>query len=103
MEELKKGGCAVVFHAKNHYVAILDISNDGKKVLVSNSYGSYDDIPSKWLTVKYMKTRYYKNYDDGLIVRLNYKLSKGVQNQINSYYSSMASNWVAHNIHEVVS
>ena len=103
LEELKKGGCAVVFHAKNHYVAILDISNDGKNVLVSNSYGSYDDIPSKWLTVKYMKTRYYKNYDDGLIVRLNYKLSKGVQNQINSYYSSMASNWVAHNIHEVVS
>lgn len=103
LNELKKGGCAVVFHAKHHYVAILDISKDGKKVLVSNSYGSYDDIPSKWLTVEYMKTRYYKNYDDGLIVRLNYKLSKNVQNQINLYYSSMAPNWAAHNIHEVVS
>ena len=103
LDELKKGGCAVVFHAKNHYVAILDISKDGKRVLVSNSFGSYDDIPSKWLSVEYMKTRYYKNYDDGLIVRLNYKLSKNVQNQINSYYSSMAPNWVAHNIHEVVS
>lgn len=102
MNELKKGGCALVFHTKNHYVAVLDISNDGKRVLVSNSYGTYNNIPSGWLTVKYMKTKYYKDYDDGLIVRLNYKLSNSVKNSINCYYTSMGKNWAKHNIHEVV-
>lgn len=102
LNELKKGGCALVFHARNHYVAILDISKDGKKVLVSNSYGSYDDIESKWLTVSYMKTRYYKNYDDGLIVRLNYKLGESTKNKIGFYYSSMGPNWFAKNTAEIV-
>ena len=103
MNELKKGGCALVFHTKNHYVAILDISDDGRKVLVSNSYGTYNNIPSGWVTVKYMKTKYYKDYDDGLIVRLNYKLSKSVKNSINCYYTSMGKNWAKHNVREVVS
>lgn len=103
LTELKKGGCALVFHTKNHYVAILDISRDGKKVLVSNSYGSYYDIPSEWLSVEYMKTRYYKNYDDGLIVKLNYHLRSSLKNQISSYYFSMAPNWTARNTVEVVS
>ena len=92
-----------MFHTKNHYVAILDISRDGKKVLVSNSYGSYYDIPSEWLSVEYMKTRYYKNYDDGLIVKLNYHLGSSLKNQIGSYYFSMAPNWTARNTGEVVS
>lgn len=103
LNELKKGGCALVFHAKNHYVAILDISRDGKKVLVSNSYGTYDNIASDWISVSYMKTRYYKNYDDGLIVRLNYNLGKNMKNQISCYYSNFVPNWVAHNTAEIVS
>lgn len=103
LKELAKGGCALVFHTKNHYVSILDISPNGKYVLVSNSYGSYYNIPSKWLSVGYMKTRFYKNYDDGLIVRLNYDLSKYTINKINSYYYSMAPNWYSHNTREVVS
>jgi hypothetical protein len=103
IDELKKGGCAVVFHTKNHYVTLLDVSNDGNYVLVSNSYGSYYDIPSEWLSCEYMKTRYYKDYDDGLIVRLDYQLSDTVKNQIACYYTSMGSNWVVHNTHEVVS
>lgn len=59
--ELKNGGCALIFHANYHYVVILDISKDGKKVLVSNSYGSYDNIASKWLKVSYMKNKFSTN------------------------------------------
>ena len=103
IDELKKGGCAVVFHTKHHYVALLDVSSDGSKVLVSNSYGDYYDIPSQWLTCEYMQTRYYEDYDDGLIVRLNYDLSDDVKNQINCYYLSMGANWQVHNTGEVVS
>ncbi|WP_295112345.1 hypothetical protein [uncultured Methanobrevibacter sp.] len=103
LNELKKGGCALVFHARNHYVAILDISTNGKLVLVSNSYGTYDNIASKWLSVSYMKTRYYKNYDDGLIVRLNYNLNDNIKNQISCYYSNFVPNWAAHNTRETVS
>ena len=103
VNELRKGGCAVVFHTKNHYVALLDISSDGRYFLVSNSYGSFYNIPSKWLSCSYMKTRYYKNYDDGLIVRLNYQLSDAMKKHIDSYYASMGSNWAVHNTHEVVS
>ena len=103
VNELRKGGCAVVFHTKNHYVALLDVSSDGRYFLVSNSYGSFYDIPSKWLSCSYMKTRYYKNYDDGLIVRLNYQISDTMKNHIDCYYESMGSNWAVHNTNEVVS
>jgi hypothetical protein len=103
IDELKKGGCAVVFHTKHHYVAILDVSNDGDYVLVSNSYGTYYDIPSGWLSCEYMKTRYYEDYDDGLIVRLDYQMSDTYKNRIGCYYASMGPNWAFHNTGEVVS
>lgn len=103
LKELLKGGCAVVFHTKNHYVALLDISPNGRYVLVSNSLGTYNNIASKWISVSYLKTKYYKNYDDGLIVRLNYNLPKSVVDEVNSYYYSMSPNWNCHNTREVVS
>ena len=99
LDELKKGGCAVVFHTKDHYVTLLDISKDGTQVLVSNSYGSYYDIPTGWLSTRYMQTRYYKNYDDGLIVRLDYSLNQSTKNIINYYYSNMGS-WTRQNTNE---
>ena len=79
LKQLKKGGAALVFHTWNHYVCILDISKDGKKVLVGNPSGDYDygshSIPTNWLTVKKMKKR-FNNYDtSGLIV--NKMLMKG--------------------------
>ena len=97
LKQLKKGGCALVFHTWSHYVAILDISADGKKVLVGNPSGSYDtgshSIPTKWLTVSYMKKR-FNNYDtSGLIVKLKYSLSKTTKTKINTFYSSMGTNW----------
>ncbi|MBQ9161572.1 MAG: hypothetical protein IJ122_09705 [Methanobrevibacter sp.] len=97
LKQLKKGGCALVFHTWSHYVAILDISADGKKVLVGNPSGSYDtgshSIPTKWLTVSYMKKR-FNNYDtSGLIVKLKYSLSKATKTKINTFYSSMGTNW----------
>ena len=101
LNELKKGGAALIFHAYNHYVSILDISKDGKKVLVSNSYGSYDNIPTGWLKVSYMKKK-FSNIDESLIVKLNYKLSDSMKNAIYSYYSSMGKNWVAQNIHQSI-
>lgn len=104
LKQLKKGGCALVFHTWGHYVAILDISKDGKKVLVGNPSGDYDygshKIPTNWLTVKYMKKR-FNNYDtSGLIVKLKYKLSKATKTKINNYYSSMGTKWSRQNTNE---
>ncbi|WP_405306329.1 cysteine peptidase family C39 domain-containing protein [Methanobrevibacter sp.] len=104
LKHLKKGGCALIFHTWNHYVAILDISKDGKKVLVGNPSGDYDygshDIPTNWLTVKHMK-KCFNNYDtSGLIVKLKYKLSKSTKNKINCFYSSMGTKWTRQNVKE---
>ncbi|MBP3791581.1 MAG: hypothetical protein ILA26_06095 [Methanobrevibacter sp.] len=96
LNELKKGGAALIFHANNHYVSILDISGDGKKVLVSNSYGTYDNIPTKWVKVSYMKNRFSPKWDESLIVRLNYNLPDAVKDSVNSYYSSFGTNWLKH-------
>ena len=96
LQELKKGGAALIFHADNHYVSILDISSDGKKVLVSNSYHSYDRIPTKWNKVSYMKKK-FSHWDESLIVKLNYKLSDSTKNSINNYYASMGKNWFVQN------
>lgn len=100
LNELKKGGCALIFHANRHYVSILDISKDGKKVLVSNSYGTYDNIGSKWIKVSYMKNKFSPQWDESLIVRLNYGLSESVKNSVNCYYNSMGANWVAKNTNQ---
>ena len=102
LKELKNGGAALIFHANKHYVSILDISSDGKKVLVSNSYGSYDKIPTKWLKVSYMKNKFSKSWDDSLIVRLNYNLPDSTINEINCYYASLGSNWLKHNTHQSI-
>lgn len=102
LNELKKGGCALIFHTKYHYVTILDISRDGKKVLVSNSYGNYYNIPTKWLSISYMKTRFITNRDDSLIVRLNYSLSNSTKHEVNCYYASMGANWIRQNTHQTI-
>lgn len=104
INELKKGGCALVFHTWNHYVAILDISKDGKKVLVGNPSGDYDQgshsIPTNWLTVKYMK-KMFNNYDtSGLIVKLKYNLKSSTKTQLKNTYSSFGSGWTAQNTNE---
>ena len=104
LKQLKKGGCALVFHTWNHYISILDISKDGKKVLIGNPSGDYDHgshkIPTKWLTVKYMYKR-FNNYDtSGLIVKLKYNLKKATKNKINNFYSSMGTKWSRQNTNE---
>ena len=95
LNELKNGGCALIFHANKHYVSILDISKNGKKVLVSNSYGSYDGIPTKWVKVSFMKKKFSPKWTESLLVKLNYKLSDSAKNGIDNYYSSMGKNWIA--------
>lgn len=104
LNHLKKGNCALVFHTWNHFISILDISKDGKKVLVGNPSGDYNHgshkIPTNWLKVKYMKHK-FNNYDTvGLIVKLKYTLKKSTKNKIRNYYSNMGTNWQAHNTHE---
>lgn len=99
LNELKNGGCALIFHAPRHYVAILDISKDGKKVLVSNSYGSYDNIPSNWVKVSTLKNK-FSIWEESLIVKLNYKLSNSTKDSINCYYNSMGTNWSGHNTNQ---
>ena len=101
LNELKNGGAALVFHAKNHYVSILDISSNGKKVLVSNSYGSYDNIPTKWVKVSYLKKK-FSHWEESLIIKLNYKLSDPTITSINNYFNSMGKNWVAQNTHHSI-
>lgn len=106
LNQLKKGACALIFHAQNHYVAILDISSDGKKVLVGNSAGTYSrysiGMESKWQTVKHMKSKFSTSDSTGLIVKLKYNLNKNTKKKINNFYSSMGVNWVAKNIKEIV-
>ena len=101
LKEVKNGGAALIFHAYNHYVSILDISSNGKNVLVSNSYGSYDNIPTGWVKVSYMKKKFSK-IDESLIVKLKYKLSKSTEESINNYYNSMGTGWVAQNTHHSI-
>ena len=103
LNELKKGGCALIFHTWGHYVAILDISKDGSKVLVGNPSGDYDhgshDIPTNWLTVDYMYS-VFNDYDtSGLIVRLGYSLSKSTVKQLNMFYNNMGT-YDNHNTNE---
>lgn len=104
IDELKKGGRAIVFHTWYHYVAILDISKDGSKVLVGNPSGDYDTgshgIPTKWVTVDFMAGK-FNDYDTaGLIVKLKYSLSNDKKTQLRNIYSSMGSGWVAKNTNE---
>ena len=99
LNELKNGGCALIFHAPRHYVAILDISKDGKKVLVSNSYGTYDNIPSNWVKVSTLKNKFSK-WEESVIVKLNYRLSNSTKDSINCYYNSMGPKWSGHNTNQ---
>jgi hypothetical protein len=101
LTELKKGGCAVIFHSQHHYVTIIDISKNGKRVLVSNSYGNYNKIPSKWISTYYMRHK-FGVWDDSLIVRLNYNLNNSTKNSINCFYNSMGKNWNRHNLREKI-
>ena len=100
MNELKTGA-AIIAYLPNHYVSIVDISSDGKKVLVSNSYGSYNvgskNVPTNWVSISYLKSKFA---GIGLVVKLNYQLSNSEKTQINHYYHSMGTKWTAHNVHE---
>ena len=82
---------------------IKNLRKNGKKVLVSNSRGGYnrnaENIPTKWLTAKYMKKK-FANDTPGLIVRLNYSLSKKTKNRVNNFYSSMGTKWTRQNTSE---
>ena len=100
MKKLKKG-CALIAFLPNHYISVIDVSPDGKKVLVSNSYGSYNDgcrhIPTNWVSVKKLKSKFA---GVGLVVKPKYKLSKNVKKQLKNYYSSMGGKWNRQNVHE---
>lgn len=100
LNELKNGGCALIFHADNHYVSVLDISKDGKKVLVSNSYKNYDNIKNQWIKVSYLKKKFSPDWDESLIVKLNYELSESTKNSVNCYYNSMGANWIGKNTNQ---
>ena len=101
LKELQKGGAALIAYLPGHYVSIIDVSKDGKKVLVSNSYGSYDvgsgKVPTGWVSVKYFKTKFA---NIGLVVKLNYKLSSTVKKQTDNFYKSMGTNWMRQNTNE---
>lgn len=102
IKQLAKGGAALIAYLPNHYVSIIDVSKDGKKVLVSNSYGKYNvggdtKIPTNWVSLKKFNAKFR---GVGLVVKLNYKLSKTVKNQVKNYYQSMGSNWARQNTNE---
>ncbi len=90
VKELKKGGAALIAYLPNHYVSVIDVSPDGRKILVSNSYGSYNvgskNVATNWVSLKYFKTKFA---GVGLVVKLDYKLSSDVKHQIGNFYNSM--------------
>lgn len=100
VKQLKKGAALIVF-LPNHYVSVIDVSKDGKKVLVSNSYGSYDvgcrNVPTDWVSLKYFKSKYG---GVGLIVKNSFKISNKDKKQINHYYKSMGGKWNRQNVNE---
>ncbi|MDO5825335.1 MAG: hypothetical protein Q4Q22_03055 [Methanosphaera sp.] len=98
LNELAKGGCALIFHTWSHFVAIIDISKDKTKVLVANPSGTYNEgshgMPTNWLTVSYVKTC-FNNYDtSGLILKLNYNLTSTTKNQVNNMYSNFGVKYI---------
>ena len=104
LNQLAKGGCALIFHTWHHYVAILDISSDKKKVLVGNPSGNYNEgshgIPTNWLTVDYMK-KCFNNYEtSGLILKLNYNLTDTTKDKINNMYNNFGVNYIKSNVAE---
>ena len=48
-----------------------------------------------------MKTRFDK-IDDGLVVKLNYKLSSATKNIVNNYYNSFGAKWLKHDTHQSI-
>ena len=102
VNKLAKGGVSVIAFLPNHYVSIIDVSRDGKKILVSNSYGKYNvggdsRVPTDWVSVKYFKSKFAGT---GLIVKLNYKLSKNKKKQLNHFCSNMGGKWTRKNVNE---
>ena len=102
VKQLKKGGAALIAFLPNHYVSIIDVSKDGKKVLVSNSYGKYNvggnsRVPTKWVSLKYFKSKFA---GVGLVVKLNYKLSKKDKKIVKNYYKSMGTKFPRQNTKE---
>ena len=102
VKELAKGGCAVIAYLPNHYVSVLDVSKDGKKILVSNSYGKYNvggdtRIPTGWVSL----TKFNKKFQGaGIIVKPNYKISKTTKTKMNCFYKSMGMKYARQNTNE---
>ena len=69
---------------------------------MSNSYGKYDvggnsRVPTDWVSVKYFKSKFA---GVGLVVKLNYKLSKKEKKLVKNVYSSMGKKWTRQNTNE---
>ena len=98
MNELKTGA-VIIAYLPNHYVSIVDISPDGKKVLVSNSYGSYNvgskNVPTNWVSISYLKSKFA---GIGLVVKLNYQLSNS-EKKPKSITTTTA--WVQNGLHRM--
>jgi hypothetical protein len=102
LKQVAKGKAALIAFLPNHYVSIIDVSPDGKKVLVSNSYGKYDvggdnKVPTDWVSVKYFKSKFA---GIGLVVKLNYKLSNSKKNDLKNFCSSMGGMSYRQNVNE---
>lgn len=102
VRQLAKGGVALIAFLPNHYVSIIDVSPDSKKILVSNSYGDYDvggdsRVPTDWVSVSYFKSKFE---GVGLVVKLNYKIGDSKKAQLNYLYNSMGANWIRQNVNE---
>ena len=102
VRQLAKGGVALVAFLPNHYVSVIDVSKDGKKILVSNSWGAYDvggdsRIPTGWVSLDKFKAKFA---GVGLVVKLNYKLSSDAKIHFKNYYTSMGPNWARQNTQE---
>lgn len=102
VKKLAKGGVALIAFLPNHYVSIIDVSPDGKKILVSNSYGTYNGggssrVPTDWVSLSYFKTKFA---GVGLVVNLKYSIGDKAKSKLNCLHSSLGGNWNRQNVNE---
>lgn len=87
-------GLPVVYHVYGHYIAVIDISDDKSKVLVSNSSGGASGgshgIKTGWNSVS---TLTGKAYGQALLVSPNYTISDSGKTALQHYWNNMGGAW----------
>lgn len=85
-----KSGKPVIWHCHNHYVTLMDISDDGNKINVFNPARVYSMNPG-WQTVNYVSNR---NYGSAYSFTPNWSISEAERSQLQHVLASLGGSWV---------